>query len=141
MVKKRNLNEVTTQEEQIVIETEITQEKTVQEEENTEYGKLLLIAQNIRKGKTILGYIIKNEAKATVDLNDSSKIIEYAMLTSQAFESAETLSSIFTLGDIQTILIEGKNAKALCIGTGQNQLGIFMEKATNHSEILKEFMP
>jgi predicted regulator of Ras-like GTPase activity (Roadblock/LC7/MglB family) len=137
MVKKRYINETTLEEEAIIMGTEITPEITISDNESTNYEEFLEAVQALRKSKDIEGYILKGEAKATVDLNDSTKIIEYAMLTSQTFESSATLSSSFDIGNIETILIEGKNTKTLCINHGQNKLGIFMKKNVDDADILE----
>ena len=137
MVKKRGLSESITAAEGVVISAGATPEVTANEEENSEYGDLLAEVQDIRKERDLLGYILKNDTKAAIDLTDSSKIIEYAMLSSQAFESSETIANSLKLGDIKNILIEGKTVKALCVNTGQNKLSIFMEKTADHADILR----
>jgi predicted regulator of Ras-like GTPase activity (Roadblock/LC7/MglB family) len=136
MVKKRNMNETTLEEEAIIMDTEVAPEITTWNNENLGYENFLTSVQTLRKNQEIEGYLLKSESKATVDLNDSTKIIEYAMLTSQAFESSTTLSSSFTIGNLETILIEGKNIKTLCINYGQNQLSIFMKKNIDDADIL-----
>jgi predicted regulator of Ras-like GTPase activity (Roadblock/LC7/MglB family) len=141
MVKKRNINETTLEEEAIIIGTEISPEITTPDNQNPEYEIILAAVQELRKSKDIEGYILKGETKATVDLNDSAKIIEYAMLTSQAFESSAALSSSFDVGNIETVVIEGKNIKTLCINKEQNKLSIFMKKNTDDEEILETIKP
>jgi hypothetical protein len=143
MVKKRGLNDTVTAEDGAVIETQDAQDVTVPhvEEEDPDYANLLGTVQEIKKRPEIFGYILKGDAKATVDLNDPAKIIEYAMLSSQAFESSETLAAAFSLGAPENILIEGKTLKALCMDLGQNKISIFMEKTANHTELLKAFTP
>jgi hypothetical protein len=136
MVKKRSLSESIIAAEEVVISAGAAPEVTANEEES-EYGDLLAEVQDIRKESDLLGYILKNDTKAAIDLKDSSKIIEYAMLSSQAFESSETIANSLKLGDIKNILIEGKTVKALCVNTGQNKLSIFMEKTADHADILK----
>jgi predicted regulator of Ras-like GTPase activity (Roadblock/LC7/MglB family) len=139
MVRKRNINEATVEEESIIMGTEVAPEIDTSDGETEEYEVLLEAVQKLRKSKDIEGYLLKSETKATVDLNDSTKIIEYAMFASQAFESAETLSSSLNIGNIETVLIEGENFKTLCINQGQNKLGIFMKKSTDDEDILEMF--
>ena len=127
--KKRILSETTTA---IVVEDET--------EEAQGFADLQATLQEILQNDSILGYIIKDDAKATIDLRDPTKIMEYAMLSSQAFESAEELSTLFNLGDIETILIEGKNAKVLCIDLGEKSVRLFMEKSADHTEILNKII-
>jgi len=143
MVKSRNLNDTITVEEEIVIETQEVQEDIVSpaENEDPEYANLLGAIQEIRKRTDVVGYILKGDSKATVDLNDSEKIIEYAMLSSQTFEAAKALAETFRIGDSESILIEGKDLKVLCLDLGGNKISIFMENGTDHTGILKAIMP
>lgn len=140
MVKKRNLNETQTlQETGVVIEAE-SAPNSDPIEDNPNYVSLVEAVQEIRKNQNIIGYIAKSDEKATVDLDDSAKIVDYAMLTSQAFESSETLSESFSLGDIKKVVMEGKDIKVLCINLGQNKLSIFMEKNEDHANILETLL-
>jgi hypothetical protein len=141
MVKKRSVSESITVEEEVVISAGDVLEVTADEEENSEYEDLLVEVQDVLKESDLVGYILKSDTKATIDLEDSSKIIEYAMLSSQAFESSETITNSLKLGDIKNILIEGKAVKALCVNLGQNKLSIFMEKTADHTDILKTLLP
>jgi len=143
MVKSRNLNDTITVEEEIVIETQEVQEDIVSpaENEDPEYANLLGAIQEIRKRTDVVGYILKGDSKATVDLNDSEKIIEYAMLSSQTFEAAKALAETFRIGDSESMLIEGKDLKVLCLDLGGNKISIFMENGTDHTGILKAIMP
>jgi hypothetical protein len=140
MVKKRSLSESIIAAEEVMISAGAAPEVTANEEENSEYGDLLVEVQDIRKESDLVGYILKSDTKATIDLEDSSKIIEYAMLSSQAFESSETITNSLKLGAIKNILIEGKTVKALCVNMGQNKLSIFMQKTADHADILKTLL-
>ena len=140
MVKKRSLNETQTlQETGVIIEAESAQVSDPVDE-NPSYANLVEVIQEIRKNQNIIGYIAKNDEKATVDLDDSAKIVDYAMLTSQAFEASETLSESFSLGNIQEVVVEGKDIKVLCVNLGQNKLSIFMEKNEDHANILETLL-
>jgi len=143
MVKKRDINETITVEEGAVIEIQEVQgvlNPTV-ENEDPDYANLLSAIQEIRKRAEVVGYILKGESKATVDLNDSAKIIEFAMLSSQTFEAAKTIASTFRISDTENILIEGKNLNMLCLNLGPNNISIFMEKGTDHRGILRALAP
>jgi predicted regulator of Ras-like GTPase activity (Roadblock/LC7/MglB family) len=137
MVKKRSINETITVAEEVVISTGDTVEETANPEENSGYPDLLAVAQEIRKNEEVIGYILKGELKATVDLNDSTKIIEYAMLATQAFESSEMFAESCNLGEIENIVVEGKSVKTLCINIGQNQLSVFMKRSSDHAFIME----
>ena len=76
-----------------------------------------------------------------MDLNDSEKIIEYAMLSSQIFEASKALAETFRLGGSESILLEGTDIKVLCLELGENKISIFMEKGSDHTGILRAFLP
>ena len=155
MGKKRGMNDSLTIEEEAIIEAQVPQETpepdqdeataqpvlVEEEREDPDYTNLLGILQGIRRNPYVHGYILKGDTKATVDLNDQAKIMEYAMLSSQAFESAETLAATFKLGAPENIVIEGKDLKVLCVDMGQNRISLFMEKGTDHAEFLEAFTP
>jgi predicted regulator of Ras-like GTPase activity (Roadblock/LC7/MglB family) len=143
MAKKRNMNDTITVEEGVVIETQEVQEDISPpvENEDPDYANLLGAIQEIRKRTGVVGYILKGDSKVTVDIDDPAKIIDYAMLSSQTFESAKTLAATFRTGDTENILIEGKNLKVLCLDLGQNKISIFMEKSTDHTGILRALAP
>jgi predicted regulator of Ras-like GTPase activity (Roadblock/LC7/MglB family) len=132
MVKKRSMSETVMEEESVVIsavETQETPKNTDADwEENSEYEELLTVAKEIRRNDKVLGYILKSESKATVDLNEPAKIVEHAMLSSQAFESSEAIAGSLDLGEVETAIVEGKDAKVLCLSLGENKVSLFLKK-------------
>ncbi len=140
MSKKRAMNETITVQDAIVIDAQEDGKPQV-EHENSDYKSLLEAVQEIRKCNDVAGFILRSDLQATVDLNDPSKIIEYAMLSSQTFDAAETLAATFRLGGTENILVEGKNLKMLCLRLGQNKISIFMEKRIDHKQILSALAP
>ena len=95
----------------------------------------------IRKYPGVLGYIIRNTTTATIDLNEPEKIVEYAIFSSQLLDSSQEISDQFELGDVTSVLIEGKQSKALCINIEGNKISIFMEKDADDADILKQISP
>ena len=142
MVKKKGINDTMSLEEgesAPIIDADDLPDVVFQEseiEEETDYDSLLSAAQEIRRQTEIVGYILKSEEKATVDLNEPTRMIEYALLSSQAFESSEAIASSFDLGAAETIVVEGKNLKALCIDLGPNKISVFMKKSADHSYLV-----
>ncbi len=138
MTKKRGTSEtMAIEEDPIIAAVENTiEEPSTQTEENTEKQNLLAKVAEIRKFPNVTGYILRTNENATIDFEDPTKIVAYALLSSQAFESSETLASSFSLGDIQTIIIEGKTVKALLINLDEDRLSIFMDKNFDHTAIL-----
>jgi predicted regulator of Ras-like GTPase activity (Roadblock/LC7/MglB family) len=110
-------------------------------EEDQTYKDLTAKLAKIRKKKDVTGYIIRNETSATIDLKESEKIVEYAMLSSQVLDSSQEISDLFELGDVSSVLVEGKESKALCMNIEGNKISIFMEKDADDANILKQISP
>lgn len=108
------------------------------EEENFEYTNLNNTLVEIRKTSKTTGYILKSQTAATIDLNDPNKLLDYSLLTSKVMDSTQELNELFGIGKAESILIEGKTTKTLCIIKGENKVSIFMEKTADHNEILKK---
>jgi predicted regulator of Ras-like GTPase activity (Roadblock/LC7/MglB family) len=121
-------------------ETVIVDDVTSSEEDQvfTDLSKNLA---EIRKAEGVIGYILRSTTAATIDLKEPEKIVEYAILSSQVLDSSREISELFELGDVDNILIEGKETKALCLVIGENKISIFMEKNADHADILKRVSP
>jgi predicted regulator of Ras-like GTPase activity (Roadblock/LC7/MglB family) len=91
----------------------------------------------IRKLDGILGYILRNTTAAIIDLTEQDKIIDYAILSYQISESSSEISKQFNLTDINSVLVEGKTVKVLCLNISDNQISIFMEKTANFDSLMK----
>jgi predicted regulator of Ras-like GTPase activity (Roadblock/LC7/MglB family) len=133
MVKqKRSIHETAT--------TVIVDDVTSSEEDQvfTDLSKNLA---EIRKAEGVIGYILRSTTAATIDLKEPEKLIEYAILSSQVLDSSREISELFELGDVESLLIEGKEIKVLCMVIGENKISIFMEKNADHADILKRVSP
>lgn len=100
-------------------------------------GKVRAVLDEMKTKEGIIGYILKNTRSASIDLSDPEKIIEYAILSSSAKETARELSQTFDHGENESVLIEGKNIKLLCLTIGENDISVFMERPVDHTEICK----
>jgi len=107
-------------------------------EEKAEIADLRAALESIKSKEGVIGYIIRGPTSASVDINDPSKIIDYAALSAEAHESSENLSDTFGLGKIGSIVLEGKSIKVLSLGRGQQRISIFMEKNVDHNAVYKE---
>ena len=122
------------------------EESTKKREEKKTYKKKLKennkeLNESLKDMKTrdgIIGYILRTSQSASIDLKDPTKIIDYAVLSSTALETAEDLSETFELGEIQNILLEGKDAKILLLKLEDQRLSIFMERNVDHERIYKD---
>jgi predicted regulator of Ras-like GTPase activity (Roadblock/LC7/MglB family) len=133
--KKKSIQETATT---VVIDQE-TAASAVEEEQA--FISLRTKLAEINKCKGVIGYILRNATSATIDLKDPAKLIEYAILSFQTLDSSKEISELFNLGDIENILIEGKDIKALCVPIGKNKVSIFMEKDADHTGILGQVSP
>jgi predicted regulator of Ras-like GTPase activity (Roadblock/LC7/MglB family) len=107
-------------------------------EDAQEITRLCVALAEIGKSPGVIGYILRNESSATVGLMDSANLANYALLSSEAFDFCEELLDLFTLGEAESMLMEGKNAKVLFLLMGKNMVSIFMEKNADDTEILNK---
>jgi predicted regulator of Ras-like GTPase activity (Roadblock/LC7/MglB family) len=56
-------------------------------------------------------------------------------------DSSREISELFDIGDVESILVEGKDIKALCMTIGENKISIFMEKNADHADVLYRVSP
>jgi len=127
MVKqKKNIQETAGEFEPIAIE------RAVHEDE------IRPILENIKNCDAVIGYILRNTTSAAIDLKDPTKVIDYATLSSAAFETSEQLSELFDLGKVKNIIVEGKDTKTLHLSIGENNISIFMEKSADAKKILEQ---
>ena len=136
MVKKRkSITETTTT---VMIDDESA---VTSVEENQAFENLSAQLAEIRKCNGVVGYILRSATSATIDLKEPEKIVEYAILSSQVLESSHEISELFDIGNVENILVEGKNIKVLCMTIGENKISIFMEKTVDHADILNRITP
>ena len=109
-------------------------------EDNSVFASLAASLAEIRKLKGVMGYILRSNTSAIIDLTEQEKIIEYAILSSQISESSSEMAKQFNLADIESVLVEGKSVKVLCMSIGENRIGIFMEKTATHAWIIKRIL-
>jgi len=136
MVKKRkSIHETTTT---VMIDDESA---VTSVEENQAFENLSAQLAEIRKCNGVVGYILRSATSATIDLKEPEKIVEYAILSSQVPESSHEISELFDIGNVESILVEGKDIKVLCMTIGENKISIFMEKTVDHADILNRITP
>ena len=133
--KKRRQQEAATT---VIVDEE---ELGASSDEDERYEDLSCELTEIRKDKNVLGYILRNETSATIDIEESEKIVEYAIFSSQVLDSSQEISDEFELGDVESVVIEGKEKKALCMKVGENKISVFMKKDADRSKILKKLSP
>jgi len=123
--KKKNVQETTTANEPIAVEEAV---------ENNLRESL----EEIKAYDGVIGYILRNSTSAAIDLKDPTKIIDYAILSSSALDASEILSEDFDLGNVNNIIVEGKDVKMLSLKVDANKVSVFMEKEVDCEKILKK---
>ena len=95
------------------IETALTNDIVVAsvDEENSAFANLSASLAEIRKLKGVIGYIIRSDTSAVIDIADSDSIFQYAMLTSEIHESSVEIAKQFNLGTTESLLLEGEKLK------------------------------
>jgi len=107
-------------------------------EETSSMNNIRANLEEIKTYNGVIGYILRNSASAAIDLNDPTKIIDYAILSSSALDASEELSELFNLGEVKDIIVEGKEVKMLSLTVGENKVSIFMEKDADCEKILRK---
>jgi predicted regulator of Ras-like GTPase activity (Roadblock/LC7/MglB family) len=133
--KKRSLHENSTT---VIVDDE---ELSAAPEEDEAYTNLSNKLAEIRKDKDIIGYILRSTTSATIDLKEPEKIVEYAIFSSQVLDSSREIADLYELDDVKSVLVEGKETKALCMDINGNKISIFMEKTADHDDILRRISP
>jgi len=99
---------------------------------------LRTVLDNIKAREGVIGYILRASTSAAVDIKDPSKIIDYAVLSASALESAESLSHAFGMDRLSNVVVEGKDLKILLLTIGDHRISVFMERSVDHTAIYNE---
>ena len=93
--------------------------------------------QDIKGQEGIMGYILRGSKSASIDLKDPTKIIEYAVLSSTAYDVSKKLTETLQTGEVDNLVVESEDAKFLSTSVNDHQVTIFMEKNVDHSKLFK----
>ena len=93
--------------------------------------------EEIRGYNGVIGYILRNSHTASIDVKDPPRIIDYAILSSSAIDASDELSDLFDVGDIKSVVVEGKNVKMLSMTIDENRISIFTDKSVDLEAIRK----
>jgi predicted regulator of Ras-like GTPase activity (Roadblock/LC7/MglB family) len=108
--------------------------------EDLDFINLNSTLTEIRKIQGVIGYILKNKTSATADLNENSKIVDYALLTSQAIDFSGLIAELFSMGTVENMTIEGKTLKILCLTVHGSQVCVLMEKNADYTQVLDKVL-
>lgn len=93
--------------------------------------------QDIKGQEGIMGYILRGSKSASIDLKDPTKIIEYAVLSSTAYDVSKKLTETLQTGEVDNLVVESEDTKLLSTSVNDHQVTIFMEKNVDHSKLFK----
>ena len=103
-------------------------------DEDSDFKNLTASLVEIRKLEGVLGAILRNKTSAVVAFEEQDKISAFALLSTCIRESSIEIAKPFDLSFVESVLVEGKDAKIFCIRLGDNRLDVLME--TSMSEDL-----
>ena len=123
-------------------ETTLTNEVVITsvDGENSAFASLSASLAEILKLKGVIGYILRSNTSAILDLTEPDKITQKVILSSQIHDSCQEIGKQFNLGEMESVLVEGENVKVLCMSIGENKISVFMEKNATHSWIIKRIL-
>jgi hypothetical protein len=113
---------------------------TLSLEEEAAFAELRSNLAEISKIQGVTGYILRNSTTAIIDLKNPEKLVEYALLSSEAADCSHEISKLFNLGTVETV-VEGRGTKMLCKTLGENELSIFAERSVDHADIFRRVSP
>jgi predicted regulator of Ras-like GTPase activity (Roadblock/LC7/MglB family) len=93
--------------------------------------------REIKDQEGIIGYILRGPKSASIDLKDPTKIIDYAVLSSTAFDAGRNMTEALQMGEVDTIVVESEEMKLLSMNIINHRLSIFMEKNVDHNKLYK----
>jgi len=134
MVKKRSINETMTT---VMLDGSPV---TITLDKDSDFAGLRSTLTEISKFEGVKGYILRNATSAVIDLQNPAKLMDYAILSSQATDACQEISDLFKIDIIKTV-IEGADLKVLFMVIGNNRLSIFMEKNVDHIDIFRRISP
>ena len=109
-------------------------------EDNSVFASLSASLAEIRKLEGVIGYILRSNSSALVDISESDKIMQYAILSSEMHDCSKQIAEHFSLGEPESMLVEGESVKVLCMSIGENKVNVFMEKSATHAWIIKRIL-
>ena len=93
--------------------------------------------QEIKDQEGIIGYILRSSKSASIELKDPTKIIEYAILSSTAFDVGHDITEALQMGEVDTIVVESEETKLLSMNINNQRLSLFMKKSVDHDKLYK----
>jgi predicted regulator of Ras-like GTPase activity (Roadblock/LC7/MglB family) len=132
---KKTREELISQITSVILENATPETAAAQPELDTKNQTLRENLAQIRSLPGVTGYILKDQATAVFDMENSVNLMDYAMLASETFEAYATLTAAFELGEMENTLVECREAQMLCVTVDEASVAVFMEKNVDSKEI------
>lgn len=94
--------------------------------------------EEIKNLEGVLGYIIRNDMSASVDISDPNKVMEYATISSAILDGVKRFAETFELGNVKSIVLSCKDLKMLSLSIEENNVIIFMKTSAKTDDILRK---
>ena len=107
-------------------------------EDSAEFSRLASNLVELSKLEGVVGYILRSNSSAVIDLPKQVSIADLALLTYQIFCSTGEMAKQFNMNDVESVLVEGKDLKVLCVAIGENKINVLLEKTTSHALVVKK---
>ena len=106
-------------------------------EDRNSFCKLATSLAEVRSLEGVVGYILRSDSAAIIDMPKEMALADFALLTYQISVSTVEIAKQFNLTNIENVLVEGKDLKVLCFTFGENKVDVFLTKTALYSSILK----
>ncbi len=107
-------------------------------EDSAEFSRLASNLVELSKLEGVVGYILRSNSSAVINLPKQVSIADLALLTYQIFCSTGEMAKQFNMNDVESVLVEGKDLKVLCVAIGENKINVLLEKTTSHALVVKK---
>jgi hypothetical protein len=78
-------------------------------------------------GDGVIGYILRTDCSAKINLVPSDKIVDYAMFNGQLIESAQGIADAIGIEDAEKVVVTGKSIKTVCKISGKTKTCVFIK--------------
>ncbi len=78
-------------------------------------------------GDGVIGYILRTDFSAKINLSESDKIVDYAMFNSQLIESAQGIAEAMGINGAEQVIVSGNNVKTVCKISGNTKTCVFIK--------------
>jgi predicted regulator of Ras-like GTPase activity (Roadblock/LC7/MglB family) len=100
--------------------------------------KLRTNLEEVKSYDGVVGYILRNTTSASIDVKDPAKIVDYAILSSTAFDATEELSELFEMGGLKDIIVSGKSLRMLSLIVDENKISVFLENSADIEKVMRK---